>query len=128
MNILIALAGVNGLMAVAALAAGAHILAARLDEQRLGWFTQAAQFQLIHGVALLALGIAALSIKTMPLIPATGMLWQAGVLLFCGSLYWLAFMGSGSLGVFHWLTPLGGLCLMAGWALLIVAGIRAPAL
>ena len=49
---------------------------------------------------------------------------QLGILLFCGTLYWLGLNGSGSLGPLHWLTPLGGLALMAGWALLAAAGWR----
>jgi uncharacterized membrane protein YgdD (TMEM256/DUF423 family) len=40
-------------------------------------------------------------------------LFTAGILLFSGSLYWLALGGPSWLGP---VTPLGGLALMAGWA------------
>ena len=50
------LAGLNGLIAVAASAAGAHALTARLDDQMMAWFTQAAQFHLWHALALLGVG------------------------------------------------------------------------
>jgi uncharacterized membrane protein YgdD (TMEM256/DUF423 family) len=40
--------------------------------------------------------------------------WVVGVLLFSGSLYWLALGGPRWLGP---VTPVGGIALMAGWAL-----------
>ena len=45
-------------------------------------------------------------------------LWLIGVVLFSGSLYWLAVGGPRWLGP---VTPLGGVALMAGWLLVAVA-------
>ena len=45
----------------------------------------------------------------------------AGVVLFSGSLYWLALGGPSWLGP---VTPLGGLCLIAAWACFFVALVR----
>ncbi|GEQ99850.1 DUF423 domain-containing protein [Iodidimonas gelatinilytica] len=120
----ITLAGANGLMAVAALAAGSHALKSRLGPDQLSWLTQAANFQLLHALALLALAALMKSPQNIALLSAAGWLWMAGILLFCGSLYWLAAYGSGSLGVLHWLTPLGGLSLMAGWGLVLISGLK----
>lgn len=86
--------------------------------------TQAANFQLLHALALLALAALMKSPQNIALLSAAGWLWMAGILLFCGSLYWLAAYGSGSLGVLHWLTPLGGLSLMAGWGLVLISGLK----
>lgn len=121
---LLILAGLNGLMAVAASAGAAHALKGRLSEQMLGWFSQAAQFQLWHALALMGLGAWALAGKE-PFWPGlAGLGLQLGILLFCGTLYVLAFKGPGSLGGFHWLTPIGGLALMAGWGLVILGAIK----
>ena len=44
--------------------------------------------------------------------------WVGGVVLFSGSLYWLALGGPRWLGP---VTPLGGIALMLGWGLLVIA-------
>lgn len=123
-KLLLILAGLNGLIAVAASAAGAHALTARLDDQMMAWFTQAAQFHLWHALALLGVGALAAAGHGSTWLNASAAAFQLGILLFCGTLYWLGLNGSGSLGPLHWLTPLGGLALMAGWALLAAAGWR----
>ena len=50
-------------------------------------------------------------------------LWTAGVVLFSGSLYWLAVGGPKLLGP---VTPLGGAALLAGWALLAWSAFKRP--
>jgi uncharacterized membrane protein YgdD (TMEM256/DUF423 family) len=106
-------AGVGALLmalGVAAGALGAHGLATRLDEQHLHVFETAVRFHLFHALGLLAIGLAPLPADAVRL-PAA--LLGAGVVLFCGSLYALAFGGPLWLGP---VTPLGGLCLILGWA------------
>jgi uncharacterized membrane protein YgdD (TMEM256/DUF423 family) len=49
-------------------------------------------------------------------------LFAAGTVLFSGSLYALAITGTRWLGA---VTPLGGVCFLAGWALVLVASLRA---
>jgi uncharacterized membrane protein YgdD (TMEM256/DUF423 family) len=78
------------------------------------WET-ALQYHLPHAVVLLLLTLFASSRPTM--------LWAwrmilAGVLLFSGSLYLLAYTGTKWLGA---ITPLGGLSLMAGWTLIALS-------
>jgi uncharacterized membrane protein YgdD (TMEM256/DUF423 family) len=51
-------------------------------------------------------------------------LWTAGVVLFSGSLYWLALGGPRFLGP---ITPLGGVAFLAGWALLAWQAWKRPA-
>lgn len=105
-------AAVGSLLAglgVAAGAFGAHSLSARLDETHLRIFETAARYQLIHGVALVAIGLSGARAAAMRL-PAT--LMAAGVVLFSGSLYALALGSPIWLGA---ITPLGGLCLILAW-------------
>ncbi len=106
-----------GLLGVALGAFGAHALkntlAARGSTDT--WHT-AVLYQLVHAVALLALASwragAGNTITTAPV----AWCWVAGVIFFSGSLYWLALGGPRLLGP---VTPLGGLCFLAGWALLV---------
>lgn len=129
MNMMLVLAGANGAIGVAALAAGAHALKAKLPPSQLDQFLLAAQIQLWHAIALLALGgVLALAEATAPFAgraTMAGWTLQAGIILFSGSLYWLSLNGPGSLGPFHWLTPIGGLLLMAGWIFILFAGLKA---
>ena len=62
---------------------------------------------LIHAVAL-----AALASSTKKEHDITAKLWVTGIALFSGSLYGLALGGPRVLGP---VTPMGGLCFIAGW-------------
>jgi len=108
MRPVIVAAGLNGLMGVAMAAAGAHAFAG--DAAAQGWVERAAQFQLLHALAMLA----------AERMPAAALLFLAGIVGFSGSLYLKAF------GLAGWLpglvTPAGGVCLMLGWAALAAAG------
>jgi uncharacterized membrane protein YgdD (TMEM256/DUF423 family) len=52
---------------------------------------------------------------------ASGWLFLAGTVLFSGSLYAMAFTGIRALGA---ITPLGGVCFIAGWGCLALAAMR----
>ena len=123
----IAIAAVFGLLAVAAGAAGTHALRDTLDAGALGTFETAARFQMYHALALLAAGILAMRRQTRALTVSAA-LFTVGTLLFSGSLYILALSG---IGIFGAVAPVGGICLMAGWASLALAAFlsrqRAPA-
>ena len=115
----LALAAVNGLMAVAAGAFGAHGV---YDPQVKDWLRTGAQYQLAHAVA--GLGCFALLPRLVGPAGAAGWLFGLGALVFGGSLYLMALTGVRVLGA---VTPLGGLLLLAGWAVLIwgaLAGVR----
>lgn len=98
-------------IAVAAGAFGAHALRARVDERALEVWETAARYQMYHALALLAVAWAA---GRFPhgAIAAAGWLFVAGTVIFSGSLYALALSGVRALGA---VTPLGGLCFLAGW-------------
>lgn len=108
-------------LAVALGAIGAHAFGARLEStgHQDTWQT-AVLYHLVHGLALVAVGIWQAADRPRAHAAwsrASGWLWASGILLFSGSLYvW-------SLGGPKWLvhvTPLGGLCFLAGWALLAI--------
>lgn len=113
------IAALNGLIAVAAGAFGAHGLEGQVAASELAAFRTAAQYQMHHALALLA--VAWLADKYPKSSQAAGWLFAGGVLLFSGSLYVLGVTGSRAL---VWLTPLGGLALMGGWAALGWAAVR----
>ena len=120
----LAAAGVNGLMAIAMGAFAAHGLRSVLDAEALGWLDTASRYQMSH--ALVLLGVALLFGRARPhgdrrLLLALAWAFLLGTVLFAGSLYLLALT---HLRAFAWITPFGGVALMAGWLGLILLGVR----
>jgi len=109
----IAAAAVFGFSAVAAGAFGAHGLRAHVGPEQVASWQTAAHYQLLHGAVLLALALYGAGGRALGPAP---WLFAAGMLLFSGSIYALVLGGPRWLGP---VTPLGGLCLMAGWASLL---------
>ncbi|MBQ4834535.1 DUF423 domain-containing protein [Pseudoalteromonas sp. MMG010] len=96
----------------------AHALKGQVSSYAIGIFNTAAQYQMVHGLALIA--IALLSKWGINLKWAGGF-FTIGTLLFSGSLYLLAITGLNWLGP---ITPLGGLCFIAGWIVILVQVAR----
>lgn len=119
---LLMLAALFGLTGVALGAFAAHGLRQVLSAAYLEVFQTAVHYQQIHALALLGCGLLALRGDSRWL-RAAGALFGLGILLFSGSLYLLTLTSVGRLGM---ITPLGGLCLMAGWLCLGVAAWRLP--
>ena len=103
-------------LAVALGAFGAHALKATLDQHAMTevW-NKAVLYHFMHALALVVLALVAAGPR--------GPWWLlfAGILLFSGSLYLMALTNLRWMGA---ITPLGGLCFLAGWAWLIVAPPR----
>lgn len=118
---LLLLAAVFGFTGVALGAFAAHGLKAQLSADYLAVFQTAVHYQMLHALALL--GVAVLA-ERLPahLVKAAGGLFVVGILLFSGSLYALTLSGVGRLGM---ITPIGGLCFLAGWLCLGLAAWRA---
>ena len=127
MKILSIVAGLAGFTGVALGAFGAHALKDTLTAHgSVETWRTATLYHLVHAVAALAVLLALragrenFSAGAQRLLRAAAACWLAGVALFSGSLYWLALGGPAK-----WLgpvTPAGGLALLAGWALVVVAG------
>lgn len=118
-------AGLNGFMAVALGAFGAHglkkFLATATDAaQRLEWWETAARYQMYHALALGLLAFLATRVQWSGLAIG-GWLMIAGIVLFSGSLYTMTLTGLRVLGA---VTPLGGLGLLGGWVVIILAALR----
>ena len=109
-----------GFLGVALGAFGAHALKGKVDADMLAVFETGVRYQFYHALALLIVGWACAH-WTSPAITAAGWLFVAGTALFSGSLYALALTGIKSLGA---ITPIGGVCFLAGWACLAWAAWR----
>jgi Uncharacterized small membrane protein len=119
----LAIGAVNGFLAVALGAFGAHGLKERVDAYRLGVFETGAHYHLVHALAVVAVALVLdrLPDTSRPLARAAGVCFSVGILLFAGSLYALALTGIRALGA---ITPLGGVGFLLGWALLTAAALR----
>ena len=115
MNALVA-GSVLGALGVAAGAFGAHALKERFTPERLDVWDVAVRYQLVHALALLAVGI--LERMELGSCRASTQLFLWGTVVFSGSLYALAAGGPSWLGP---VTPLGGLALIGGWVMLALA-------
>ena len=83
-------------------------------------FKTAAEYQLTHSLALLAVGLLARDGSQRSLTIA-GWSFIGGIALFSGSLYVLAVTGVRVLGA---ITPIGGILFLIGWSSLAVAAMR----
>lgn len=119
-RLFVIIGALSGAIGVAAGAFGAHALRARLEPRLLEVFETGARYQMYHAIAMLA---AAWIVTRFPgsLANAGGWLFLAGTVLFSGSLYAMAFTGIRALGA---ITPLGGVCFIAGWGCLALAAMR----
>jgi len=118
-KLFITLASLSAMLAVVFGAFGAHALKHRLDAYALGVFETAVQYHFYHSLALLAVGVIALSQPQTALLKTSGWMFFLGILVFSGSLYLLSISGVRWLGA---ITPLGGLAFIGGWACLAAAG------
>ncbi|MFC0388099.1 DUF423 domain-containing protein [Muricoccus vinaceus] len=114
-RIWIAAGALAGLLAVALSAWAAHGLA--LDAARTRMIDNALTQQGWHALALVAAGILAERWGGWA-INGAGAAFLLGMILFCGAVWTVALTGR-SLGV----APAGGMLLMLGWLLLLVAAV-----
>lgn len=119
---MIAVAGALGaLLAVAAGAFGAHGLRGQLDAAALATWATAADYQMYHSLALLALGLDSPAAARPRRHVGAALCFAAGIVLFSGSLYALAL---GAPRVFGMVTPFGGALFLCGWVLVAVGAWR----
>jgi uncharacterized membrane protein YgdD (TMEM256/DUF423 family) len=118
-KLFITLASLSGMSAVTFGAFGAHALKGKLDAHALEVFETAVQYHFYHSLALLAVGILALSQPHTTILKSSGWLFTIGIVVFSGSLYLLSVTGIRWLGA---ITPVGGLAFIGGWACLAAIG------
>lgn len=120
-----ACAAVAGFTGVGLDAYAAHGLEGRLAPALLPMFETAVRYQLLHALALFAVGWVWWRWRHRA-IAAAGVLFLAGFVLFCGSIYIRALTGFPWPGI---LTPVGGMAFLGGWLCLawgVVRSTRAP--
>ncbi len=114
-TLIMALAAINGLLAVALGAFAAHGLRGMLSTRMLETFQTGVEYHMYHALALLAVGMLVMHYPNQALLRYSAWLFLAGIILFCGSLYLLSITGMRWLGP---ITPLGGAAFLLGWALM----------
>ena len=118
-----------GGIAVVTGALGAHALKPRLTEVHLAAYETAVKYQVYHALALILLVVIMYHIKSN-LLKYAGYLFIAGIFIFSGSIYLLSTTEVTQLNVKFLgpVTPLGGLCLIAGWVCFLICAIKSPTL
>jgi uncharacterized membrane protein YgdD (TMEM256/DUF423 family) len=113
-------AAVAGFSGVALDAFAAHGLKARLAPALLPVFETAVRYQIYHALALFAVAWGWARWRNRA-IASAGVLFIAGIVFFCGSIYLRALTGLEIPG----LTPIGGMAFLAAWPCLAWGAFRA---
>ena len=112
----LALASLLTALAVIFGAFGAHALAQRLDPYSLEVWHKANFYHFVHALGLLIVtALVPINMLNANAHRIAAILFVAGIFIFSGSLYLLALTGIKILGA---ITPIGGLCFIAGWIFL----------
>lgn len=119
-NYFLFIAAINGFLAVSLGAFGSHGLKSRLTEHYLGVWQTAVQYHFYHTLALCVVALLWHKSAANVWLNTSGILFLAGIVFFCGSLYWLALGGPRWLGP---VTPLGGLFFLLAWLCVAVGTI-----
>ncbi len=114
------LAAFFGFTVVALGSFAAHGLKNRLTTDYLAIFHTGVTYQLVHALAIFGVAVLAAHLPGR-LVGWAGGLFALGIVLFSGSLYLLTLTGVSKLGI---ITPIGGLCFLAGWLCLGLAAWR----
>ena len=110
-NLIIAFGAFNAFLAVAAGAFAAHGLKDILSPEYINTFKTAADYQMMHGIGLILIGVLSKQDTKRSNIVAAAFMF-VGIILFSGSLYALTLTGTKWLGI---ITPFGGLCFLIAW-------------
>ena len=106
-----------GMLSVIFGAFGAHALKKTLSEEQLKNFETGVKYQMYHAIILVALG---LGFKNLP--TAIYVCFTLGTILFSFSIYGLVLSSAKGkkMSFLGPITPIGGLLLIVGWALIII--------
>jgi len=113
-NLIIPLGALNVFIAVGAGAFAAHGLKNILSPEYLNTFQTAADYQVIHGIGMILIGILN-KYKASSYNTIAAAVMFAGITLFSGSLYALTLTGTKWLGI---ITPFGGSCFLISWLII----------
>ncbi len=110
-----------GMIGVGIGAFGAHLLEPIIGSQLLQTFKTGVEYHFVHTLAILIVAVLAGVIGESSLLRWAGRLFTIGVIIFSGSLYVLSITGIKVLGA---ITPIGGVCFIAGWIMLGLVGAK----
>jgi uncharacterized membrane protein YgdD (TMEM256/DUF423 family) len=113
----IIISAVSGFSAVAIGAFGAHGLREKLTLDMLEVYKTGVLYQLIHSVVLLALNL-----NTVIKTKLSSLFFLSGIIFFSFSLYIYSTSG---FKFFAMITPIGGVCFLIGWLLIIYEAVKA---
>ncbi|PHY64371.1 DUF423 domain-containing protein [Serratia marcescens] len=113
-------AAISGFVFVALGAFGAHVLSGTLGANEMVWIRTGLEYQGFHTLAILALAVA-MQRRVSLWFYWSGALLAFGTVLFSGSLYCLALS---HLKVWVYITPVGGVCFLIGWILMLIGALR----
>lgn len=114
MKALLIIGVINGFLAVALGAFGAHGLEGKISEHAITIWEKAVTYQMFHTIAILVTAILVTKIQ-QPSIHWVGWLFLIGIVLFSGSLYTYAVTGTKFLAM---ITPFGGVVFLIAWIVL----------
>lgn len=110
-----------GFLSVALGAFGAHGLEKVLTEKHLETFNTAVEYQFLHSIVLLFVGLfASLQLNTFT-IKLAGYFFLIGIFLFSGSLYLYV---ATQIKIYAMITPVGGMFYLFGWIALMIASLK----
>lgn len=113
-------AAISGFVFVALGAFGAHVLNGTLGANEMAWIHTGLDYQGFHTLAILALAVA-MQRRVSLWFYWSGALLALGTVLFSGSLYCLALS---HLKIWVYVTPIGGMCFLIGWVLMLIGALR----
>lgn len=116
---LITLAAVSGAISVILGALGAHQLKNMLNASSLDAFDKGVRYQMYHSLLLLFLALS-VNNQNLKIVKRISVFIITGISLFSFSIYLLSTQSISHLNVTFLgpVTPIGGLCMIIGWALL----------
>ncbi|MBR3118202.1 DUF423 domain-containing protein [Oceanobacillus profundus] len=121
MKLFLLLGAINGFLAVALGAFGAHGLEGKLSEKAIATWEKAVDYQMFHTMALFVTGLLLAKFPNVSSLAAAGWLFLIGIILFSGSLYIYSLT---SVKTFAMITPIGGVAFLIGWVLIGIAVMR----
>jgi uncharacterized membrane protein YgdD (TMEM256/DUF423 family) len=116
----VVLGGVLAGLGVGLGAVGAHVLKTQLTPQQLETFHTAVNYQIIHAIGLILVGLLGQHHRSH-LSDVAGWAMLLGIVLFSGCLY--AWLATGSRFYVH-LVPVGGIAFIVGWLALALGAWR----
>ncbi|MBX9916571.1 MAG: DUF423 domain-containing protein [Nitrosomonas sp.] len=108
----------NMVLCIALGAFGAHGLKQFLSADMLSVYHTGVQYHFYHAFGIIVIGLLLLHFPKSRLMPVSGWLMMAGIVLFSFSLYALSVTGTRSLAM---ITPFGGVSFLTAWILLAYA-------